>query len=137
MIEYDSNNIFLKIISNEIPSLKVYEDTNTIVIMDAYPEMPGHMLVIPKKKSRNIMDIGLEDLSKLILIVKKITESQIYAFGAAGCKIKHNCESSAGQVIFHTHFHVIPVFEKECEMSPELNTIEKQANAVIAYLMEN
>ena len=59
MIEYDSNNIFLKIISNEIPSLKVYEDTNTIVIMDAYPEMPGHMLVIPNNKSRTILDIGL------------------------------------------------------------------------------
>jgi histidine triad (HIT) family protein len=137
MIEYDSNNIFSKIISNDITSFKVYEDTNTLVIMDVYPEMPGHMLVIPKNKSRNIIDIIEEDLGKLILIVKKISEAQIYVFGAAGCKIKHNCENSAGQVIFHTHFHVIPVFEKGGEMSPELNTIEKQANALIAYLVEN
>ena len=129
MIEYDSNNIFLKIISNEIPSLKVYEDTNTIVIMDAYPEMPGHMLVIPKKKSRNIMDIGLEDLSKLILIVKKITESQIYVFGAAGCKIKQNNNTSTSNHATHvpvTNTHTNIRRMKSSNLGYEINIYPKQ-----------
>ena len=95
MIEYDSNNIFLKIISNEIPSLKVYEDTNTIVIMYAYPEMPVHMLVIPKQKSRNIMDIWLEYLSKLILFVQKITQYQIYFLEPAAYTIKQHSNRHA------------------------------------------
>ncbi|MDG2187074.1 MAG: HIT domain-containing protein [Hyphomicrobiales bacterium] len=137
MVEYDANNVFSKIISNETASIKVYEDSKNIVIMDVYPENPGHMLVIPKEESRNILDIHNDDLCESILIVKKITKAQIHVFGASGCKIKHNCESSAGQIVFHTHFHVIPVFEEDAKMPLKLDTMEKQANVINEYLMKN
>ena len=55
MINYDKDNIFSKILANEIPAIRVFEDSsNRLVIMDAYPEKQGHMLAIPKAKSRNI-----------------------------------------------------------------------------------
>ena len=108
MINYDKDNIFSKILANEIPAIRVFEDTSNLVIMDAYPEKEGHMLAIPKAKSRNIYDINEEDLERLCILVKKIAEMQKIAFGAAGAKIIHNCESEAGQVVFHTHFHIIP-----------------------------
>ena len=57
MINYDKDNIFSKILANEIPAIRVFEDSSNLVIMDAYPEKPGHMLAIPKAKSRNIYDI--------------------------------------------------------------------------------
>jgi histidine triad (HIT) family protein len=48
MKKYDEKNIFLKIIKNEIPCIKVYEDSSVLAIMDAFPTAPGHILVLPK-----------------------------------------------------------------------------------------
>ena len=87
MIKYDERNIFLKIIKNEIPCIKVYEDSSVLAIMDAFPTAPGHILVLPKDQSRNIIDINTEDLKKLMLAVQKIAQAQKIAFKADGIKI--------------------------------------------------
>ena len=89
MINYDKDNIFSKILANEMPAIRVFEDSSNLVIMDAYPEQPGHMLAIPKAKSRNIYDITERDLEGLCILVKKIADMQKIAFGAAGVKIIH------------------------------------------------
>lgn len=47
---YDEHNIFAKILRGELPSEKVFEDENTIVIMDIMPRADGHVLVLPKKR---------------------------------------------------------------------------------------
>jgi len=135
MINYDKDNIFSKILANEIPAIRVFEDSSNLVIMDAYPEQPGHMLAIPKAKSRNIYDITERDLEGLCILVKKIADMQKIAFGAAGVKIIHNCESEAGQVVFHTHFHIIPYFAENKTMPDSLNSKEKQAEAVRKLLV--
>ena len=135
MINYDKDNIFSKILENEIPAIRVFEDSSNLVIMDAYPEKPGHMLAIPKAKSRNIYDITERDLGGLCILVKKIADMQKIAFGAAGVKIIHNCESEAGQVVFHTHFHIIPYFAENNTMPDSLNSKEKQAEAVRKLLV--
>ena len=64
---YDQNNIFAKILRGELPSTKVYEDEHVLVIMDVMPQGKGHTLVIPKAPSRNILDIGEDDLKHAIL----------------------------------------------------------------------
>ena len=134
MSEYDVNNIFLKIINEEIPSIEVYKDSETLVIMDAFPQQPGHMLVIPLKQSRNILDIDNKSLNELILMVKKIANAQIKAFGASGIRVTHNCEEPAGQVVFHTHFHILPYFEEEKGMPSSLDTPGKQALEIKKYM---
>tara|TARA_Y100000590_G_C15747123_1_gene1022548 strand:- start:3791 stop:4195 length:405 start_codon:yes stop_codon:yes gene_type:complete len=134
MDAYDADNVFLKIINNEVPSTKVYTDEEILVIMDAFPQEPGHMLVIPRKEVRNILDIDNSSLNKLILMVKKIANAQIKAFNASGIKIVHNCESAAGQVVFHAHFHVLPYFAENNEMPTSLDTPEKQALEVAKHL---
>jgi len=127
MIKYDKKNIFLKIIKNEIPSIKVYEDSSTLAIMDAFPIEPGHILVMPKNQSRNIIDIKKDDLTELMLIVSRIAKAQKIAFKADGIKIQHNCEEAGGQIIFHTHIHVIPFYNQE-KRSPIIKyNLEEQA----------
>ena len=79
--------------------------------------------------------INEEDLERLCILVKKIAEMQKIAFGAAGAKIIHNCESEAGQVVFHTHFHIIPYFTENKTMPDSLNSKEKQAEAVRKLLV--
>lgn len=69
---YDNNNIFAKLIRNEIPSVRVYEDDDVIAFMDIMPQAPGHTLVIPRKGSRNLLDADTETLFPVIKAVQKL-----------------------------------------------------------------
>ena len=53
---YDDSNIFAKILRGEVPCHKVYEDDAVLAFMDVMPQADGHVLVIPKAPSRNILD---------------------------------------------------------------------------------
>ena len=48
MTDYDTDNIFARILRDEIPSVRVHEDEETLVFMDIMPRADGHVLVIPK-----------------------------------------------------------------------------------------
>jgi histidine triad (HIT) family protein len=109
--DYDQNNIFAKILRGELPSTKVFEDEHALVIMDVMPQGEGHTLVIPKARSRNILDIGEEDLKRAILTVQRVARAVKKAFNAPGVFVMQFNEPAAGQTVFHTHFHVIPRFE--------------------------
>src|SRR3989344_9120450 len=115
MVKYKDmeNCLFCKIINGEIPSTKVYEDEDIFVFLDINPVNIGHTLVIPKKHSRNILDIEEGDLKNVIMGVQKISQSIKKAVSADGINVMNNNEPVAGQVIFHTHFHVIPRFESD------------------------
>ena len=71
---YDINNIFAKILRGEIPCHRIYEDDDTLAFMDVMPQSPGHLLVIPKAPSRNILDADPAVLSKLIPVVQKLAK---------------------------------------------------------------
>jgi histidine triad (HIT) family protein len=108
---YDDQNVFAKILRGELPSHKVFEDDKTLVIMDIMPRGDGHILVIPKAPSRNIFDIATEDLNAVMATVQKMAHAVVEAFGADGTTIQQFSEPAGGQVVFHTHVHVIPRFE--------------------------
>jgi histidine triad (HIT) family protein len=111
MTAYDDSNVFAKILRGELPAHKVYEDESTIAIMDIMPRGDGHALVIPKAPSRNILDIADDDLAAVARTVKKIAHAVKRAFAADGVTIQQFNEGAGGQVVFHTHVHVIPRFE--------------------------
>ncbi|MDM7980319.1 MAG: HIT family protein [Rhizobium sp.] len=111
MTAYDPNNIFAKILAGDIPSVKLYEDENTLAFMDVMPQAPGHLLVIPKKGSRNLLDANPEVLSTLMPVVQKLANAAKDAFDADGVYIAQFNEPAAGQTVFHLHFHVIPRHE--------------------------
>lgn len=105
---YDPNNIFAKILKGEIPSVKLYEDEDTLAFMDVMPQATGHLLVIPKAGSRNLLDADPAVLSKLIPVVQKLAVAAKEAFDADGVFIAQFNEPAAGQTVYHLHFHVIP-----------------------------
>jgi histidine triad (HIT) family protein len=105
---YDPENIFAKILRGDLPCHKVYEDGGTMAFMDIMPRADGHTLVIPKALSRNILDIEPDDLQHLILVVQKVARAVKQAFDGDGTTISQFSEAAGGQVVFHTHFHVIP-----------------------------
>src|SRR5690625_7683310 len=65
-------SIFTKIINNEIPSYKIAEDENYIAILDAFPLVKGHVLVIPKKEVDKIFDLDMETYKGLMEFAYKI-----------------------------------------------------------------
>lgn len=105
---YEPDNIFAKILKGEIPAVKLYEDDHAIAFMDVMPQAPGHLLVIPKAPSRNLLDADPEVLSKLIQVVQKLALAAQEAFDADGVYVAQFNEPAAGQTVFHLHFHVIP-----------------------------
>ena len=108
---YDPNNIFAKILKGEIPSVKLYEDDDTLAFMDVMPQATGHLLVIPKSGSRNLLDADPAVLSKLIPVVQKLAVAAKEAFDADGVFVAQFNEAAAGQTVYHLHFHVIPRHE--------------------------
>jgi histidine triad (HIT) family protein len=105
---YDPENIFARILRGELSCHKVYEDDAALVFMDIMPRVDGYALVVPKAPSRNIFDIAADDLQTLILIVQRAARAAKEAFKADGISISQFSESAGGQVVFHTHFHVLP-----------------------------
>ncbi len=105
--------IFCKIIKKEIPTEIIYEDNNAIAFLDINPKTKGHTLVIPKKHSRNFLEIEDKELQQIMLVVKKIANAIKNTLHAGGINILQNNESAANQVVFHTHVHVIPRFEND------------------------
>lgn len=109
----ESDTIFAKIIRREIPAEIIYEDELTIAFLDAYPNHAGHSLVVPKKWSRNILDIDPETLDAVMATVQKVATAVKEGVAADGVNVYMNNEPAAGQVIFHTHIHVIPRYEND------------------------
>ena len=108
-----SDDIFLKIIAGEIPAHKVYEDEYTYAFLDATPNNPGHTLVIPKERYKDIYEIPEEVLSHVMNTVKKVAIAVKKATNADGINIGMNNEPAAGQLVFHAHIHVIPRFKDD------------------------
>ena len=134
MVAYDPDNIFAKILRGELPSETVYEDDATRVIMDIMPRTKGHALVLPKTPSRNIIDIAPEDLAACLTTVQKVAAAAMKAFEADGVTVQHFVEAAGGQMVFHTHWHVLPRFEG-VTLAPHSGEIapaeEVSANAAI------
>src|ERR1700722_3472620 len=105
---YDDNNIFAKILRGDIPCYKVYEDDIVLAFMDVMPQADGHVLVIPKEPSRNILDAAPAVLAALMPRVQKIARATKQAVGAEGLTIIQYVEAAAGQTVFHLHVHIIP-----------------------------
>jgi histidine triad (HIT) family protein len=72
----DKNCIFCKIVRREIPCDKIYEDTDFLGFLDAFPSMKGQALVIPKKHIAPwLFDVEDEVYCKLMLASKKVVKA--------------------------------------------------------------
>ncbi len=106
-----SDCLFCKIVAGEISCAKVYEDDTVLAFLDIYPTNIGHTLVIPKVHHTNLYDTPDETLAHTMTVVKKLSIAIKTALGANGINIEMNNDASAGQIIFHTHIHIVPRFE--------------------------
>lgn len=104
-----SNCIFCKIANGDIPANKVYEDDKILCFHDLNPQAPTHVLIIPKVHIETLSHVKPEHSSVLGYIFEKIPEiaKKLDLNSENGFRICVNCGESAGQTVFHLHFHLL------------------------------
>lgn len=108
---YDPNNILARIARGELPSTRVFEDAQTLVVMDIFPQSAGHMLAIHKHaEATNLLDIDAAALATLMATVRRAARAAAMALKPDGIRIAQFNGAPAGQTIFHLHFHIIPAY---------------------------
>jgi histidine triad (HIT) family protein len=135
--EYKDDNIFQKIMKGDIPSFKVFDSKTSMAFLDAFPMAEGHTLVIPKSKSTCFLNMRFSEVT-FFREVQKVANAVKTALGADAVKIVTNSGEAAGQTVFHTHFHIIPMFAgKKCEMVSAKEMIAKEAaEPIVAKITE-
>jgi histidine triad (HIT) family protein len=105
--------IFCAIANGEGPAEIVQEDEHTVAFMDINPWTRGHALVIPREHSRNLYDIGDDDLSRTMAAARRLAQRMRDALGCDGVNLINSTESAAWQTVFHFHVHLIPRYEDD------------------------
>ncbi|MDX2316856.1 MAG: HIT family protein, partial [Hyphomicrobiaceae bacterium] len=97
-----------KVLRGKIPCHKLYEDDDTLAVLDIMPRTDGHALVITKEPAPDLFGISPEGLAKLMGVVQKLAPKIKDAVGADGVLIQQFNGAAAGQTVFHLHVHIIP-----------------------------
>ena len=112
---YDPKNLFKQIIDGTIPSHRIFETKHALAILDAFPTVDGHALLLPKHPCVDVMDMPADVAASVLKELPRLARLVKQATGADGVNIVQNSGKSAGQVIFHCHFHVIPRFDGDAK----------------------
>lgn len=145
-MEVVMTDIFDQIIDGEIPAYKIYEDDAVLAFLDISQITPGHTLLIPKKHLQDIFeydeDTAAQVLSKLPVIARAVRNSNPDIIGV---NIFSNNGEGAGQVVPHSHFHIVPryagdnfsitEFSNAAQYSDE--QYQKIANSITSHLQED
>lgn len=100
--------LFCKIIAQEVPSFKVYEDESVYAFKDINPSAKEHYLFIAKNHTRNVNDMAIESERDIVSIFKAIAKyTRDSGLEQSGFRVVTNTNKDSGQVVFHTHFHVL------------------------------
>jgi histidine triad (HIT) family protein len=100
--------IFCAIAAGEAPATIVAEDDQTVAFMDIAPATRGHLLVIPKRHSVDLLSIPEDDLEATVTAAKAMAQRVKDKLGADGVNLLNSCGRAAWQTVFHFHVHVIP-----------------------------
>ena len=101
------NCIFCRVVRGEIPSKKVYEDDQVIVINDINPAAPIHLLLVPKEHVESLMTVGQQHqalMGKMLVLAPRLAREQ---GSTDGFKVVINNGRGGGQEAFHLHMHVL------------------------------
>lgn len=98
-----ADSIFTKIIKDEIPSHKIYEDDKTLAFLDINPTQPGHTLVISKKEIVQVWDLPDEDYLALMATCKKVAARLKEVLGVKWVGVR-----IIGTEVPHSHVHLVP-----------------------------
>ncbi|WP_406635520.1 histidine triad nucleotide-binding protein [Amycolatopsis sp. WGS_07] len=103
-----AETLFERIIAGEIPADVVYQDDATFAFRDINPQARVHVLVVPRKRYRNVGELAEADpelLSRVLVAARKVAE--VEGVAESGYRVVFNTDADAGQTVFHVHAHVL------------------------------
>lgn len=125
--------IFCSILAGDLPAELVDEDEHTVAFLDINPWTRGHAVVIPRRHSRDLYEIGDEDLKHTIAAAQRLAIAVRDRLGADGVNLLNSCGAAAWQTIWHFHVHVIPRYEGDpLELPARPRQAEREELAEVA-----
>lgn len=103
----DPDCLFCRIAAGEIPSRKVYEDSEIFAFEDINPQAPVHILIIPKDHFPTVADVPTERLDLIGRVIGTANRLAEEKHLDAGYRLVFNCRKAAGQDVFHVHLHLL------------------------------
>jgi histidine triad (HIT) family protein len=103
-----AETIFSKILRNEIPCHRVYEDDHVLAFLDINPIARGHTLVIPREPAERLEQLSEDAAAAIGRVLPRIARAVLAATGATDWNLLQNNGAAAHQAVFHVHFHIIP-----------------------------
>ena len=100
--------VFCKIVKGKIPCNKIWEDENFLAFADVKPIGEGHTLVITKKHFNDLVDLDEETSKEYLDIIKHVGKLLMKKYNCDGFNVVLNNGKSAGQIVKHVHFHILP-----------------------------
>jgi histidine triad (HIT) family protein len=108
-----SSCIFCKIVSGQIPSPRIYEDSDFIVIRDIQPQAKTHLLVLPKAHVASLADafpgegeaLPVPAVERLLKVATQVARKEGLVPG--GFRTVINTGAGGGQTVFHLHVHLL------------------------------
>ena len=107
MTDRDPDCLFCRIVADEVPSDRVYEDDEVIAFRDIAPRAPTHVLVIPRRHVADAHALGDDDdalLGRLFAAARRVADD---AGLDGGYRVVTNVGPDSGQTVFHLHLHVL------------------------------
>ena len=104
----ETETVFDKILSGEIPCHKVYENEHVLAFLDIGPLSRGHMLVIPKERKAFLHELSDASAAAIGRALPRLSRAMMKVTGATAYNILQNNGTDAHQVVMHVHFHIIP-----------------------------
>lgn len=105
--------IFCKIVAGELPATIVDQDEQTVAFMDINPATRGHLLVIPRVHTPDILSIDSRDLAAVSGTAQRLAIRSKERLKADGINVINSCGAAAWQTVFHFHLHVIPRYASD------------------------
>ncbi len=100
--------VFCKIVSGQIPSLKIFENDDILAFVDIGPVSDGHTLVIPKQHCERLDQMTPEAMAEIARVMPMLAGAVQKGINSEGYNVLCNNGTAAGQVVEHVHFHIIP-----------------------------
>lgn len=99
--------IFCKIIKGVIPSTRLYEDDDMVIIKDISPQAPVHLLLLPKEHYANIIEMSEAQAATLARCLKKLSAMTDKLGLSGGFRLVSNKGKDACQSVEHLHIHIL------------------------------
>jgi diadenosine tetraphosphate (Ap4A) HIT family hydrolase len=106
---YDPSNVFARILRDEIPSDRVYEDGEFVAFRDIAPAAPTHIVLIPRGEAPTsaaaLTEADAAWLGRMLVVASRIAQDQ--GLEAGGYRLVINSGRNAGQAVPHFHLHIL------------------------------